>query len=130
MLLFQNEEVPGYTKSVNNQWLYSQEAINLVHTYAEKFPILFQLMNKQNNAHTDPLFEEELNVGKKVKFYCNFCLRPILIRKNHNYHLSIGGRRRCFEANPKMAQRAAVQIGWSPAVWHRVPLSSRSWKSC
>lgn len=62
----QNEEVPGYTKSVNNQWLYSQEAINVVHEYSMKFPQLFKLMNRQSNAQSDPLFESELNGEKKV----------------------------------------------------------------
>lgn len=69
--MFQNEEIPGYTKSVRNQWVYSQEAINLVQSYAMKFPILFQLMNKQSNVQTDPLFESELNVGLKVGFLNN-----------------------------------------------------------
>lgn len=63
---FKNEELPGYTKSIRNQWLYSEEAIELVHSFASKFPRLFQLMNKQGNSQTDPLFESELNDGLKV----------------------------------------------------------------
>lgn len=31
-----------------------------------KFPRLFQLMNRQTNAQTDPLFESELCEGQKV----------------------------------------------------------------
>ncbi|XP_031621171.1 5'-3' exoribonuclease 1 [Contarinia nasturtii] len=61
----QNEEVPGYTKSFNNQWLYSQETINVVQSYAMKFPQLFQLMNKQGKAQSDPIFESDLNADKK-----------------------------------------------------------------
>lgn len=63
----QNEEVPGYTKSVNNnQWLYSQKTVNLVHEYSMKFPKLFQLMNQQTNTQTNPLFESELCADQKV----------------------------------------------------------------
>lgn len=62
----QNEEVPGYTKSMNNQWLYSQKAVNLVHEYSMKFPKLVELMNQQTNTQTDPLFESELCADQKV----------------------------------------------------------------
>lgn len=51
---------------MNNQWLYSQKAVNLVHEYSMKFPKLFQLMNQQTNAQTDPLFESELCADQKV----------------------------------------------------------------
>lgn len=65
-LNFQNEEVPGYTKNINNQWLYSQAAVDVVHEYTMKFPKLFQLMNKQSNAMSDPIFESELGVSQEV----------------------------------------------------------------
>lgn len=64
--LKQNEEVPGYTKSANNQWLYSQNAINLVHSYYQKFPKLFELMNSQSNGMNSFIFESELNEGREV----------------------------------------------------------------
>lgn len=51
---------------MNNQWLYSQAAIDVVQEYALKFPKLFQLMNKQSNALNDPIFESELNNNQKV----------------------------------------------------------------
>lgn len=64
--LKQNEEIPGYTKSMSNQWFYSQNAIDLVDSYYQKFPKLFELMNKQSNGGNDFIFESELNAGRQV----------------------------------------------------------------
>lgn len=93
-LLFQNEEVPGYTRSLNNQWLYSQAAIDVVDTYAEKFPRLFEMMDQQTNAQTDPIFESDLCDGQKVS-----SISPSLaawLEKYHKSHLTYRKGRRVF----------------------------------
>lgn len=63
--------LPGYTKSVKNNWLYSQKAAELVQSYALKFPKVFELMDRQGNGQNDFIFESELNEGRKVSLALN-----------------------------------------------------------
>lgn len=51
-----NEEVPGYTRKENNQWLYSTKAIELIRNYMTKCPNLFERL-AQNV--TNDIFQEE-----------------------------------------------------------------------
>lgn len=60
-----NEELVDYTrhKSYQNQWLYSQKAVDLVNAYWTRFPRLFELLNSRSQ-HNDTIFESELNEGR------------------------------------------------------------------
>lgn len=60
-----NEEVVDYTRHVSyqNQWLYSQKAIELVNAYWTRFPRLFELLNSRSHQN-DMIFESELNEGR------------------------------------------------------------------
>lgn len=51
-----NEEVPGYTKKENSQWLYSTKAVDLIRNYVTKCPRLFERL-AQNV--TNDIFQEE-----------------------------------------------------------------------
>ncbi|XP_020295073.1 5'-3' exoribonuclease 1 isoform X2 [Pseudomyrmex gracilis] len=53
-----NEEVSGYTRKDNGQWLYSPKAVQLIRAYMEKCPELFNRL--QQNVMTDIFQEEEL----------------------------------------------------------------------
>ncbi|XP_011151267.1 5'-3' exoribonuclease 1 isoform X2 [Harpegnathos saltator] len=53
-----NEEVPGYTKKENSQWLYSIRAIELIRSYMVKCPNLFERLAV--NVTNDIFQEEEL----------------------------------------------------------------------
>lgn len=61
-----NEEVVDYTRHSSyqqNQWMYSQKAIDLVNAYWNRFPKLFELLNSRSHQN-DMLFESELNEGR------------------------------------------------------------------
>ncbi|KAK0166620.1 hypothetical protein PV327_004112 [Microctonus hyperodae] len=69
-----NEELPGYTKKVNGQWLYSSKSIGLIRNYMEKFPLLFEYLaqNISNDIYNeDGLFPERpqeiINISKWIK---------------------------------------------------------------
>ncbi|XP_036149459.1 5'-3' exoribonuclease 1 isoform X2 [Monomorium pharaonis] len=53
-----NEEVPGYTRKDNSQWLYSQKAVELIRNYMIKCPNLFERLAQ--NVTNDIFQEEEL----------------------------------------------------------------------
>ncbi|XP_011642826.1 5'-3' exoribonuclease 1 [Pogonomyrmex barbatus] len=53
-----NEEVPGYTRKENSQWLYSTKAIELIRNYMVKCPNLFERLAQ--NVTNDIFQEEEL----------------------------------------------------------------------
>lgn len=58
-----NEELPGYTRKVNGQWLYSSKSVGLIRSYMEKFPVLFERLarNIVNDMYTeDELFSEDV----------------------------------------------------------------------
>ncbi|XP_076358060.1 5'-3' exoribonuclease pacman isoform X2 [Tachypleus tridentatus] len=57
-----NEEIPGYSKKINNIWLYSDKAVEVMKEYIEKFPILFERIVsciQQDIIHVSDLFPEE-----------------------------------------------------------------------
>ncbi|XP_069474375.1 5'-3' exoribonuclease 1 isoform X2 [Ambystoma mexicanum] len=53
-----NEEVPGYTKKVGNEWLYSSAAEQLLGEYLDRFPELFRYVGK--NSQDDVFFEDDV----------------------------------------------------------------------
>ncbi|XP_011256685.1 5'-3' exoribonuclease 1 isoform X2 [Camponotus floridanus] len=53
-----NEEIPGYTRKENGQWLYSAKAIELIRNYMMKCPNLFERLAQ--NVTNDIFQEEEL----------------------------------------------------------------------
>lgn len=56
-----NEETAGYTKKINNQFVYSKKAVNLVELYYQQWPKLFEMISCHNN---DTYFESTLFPGK------------------------------------------------------------------
>lgn len=56
-----NEETVGYTKKVGNQYVYSQKAIDLMQTYHEQWPAVFEMISRQPN---DTYFETTVFPGK------------------------------------------------------------------
>ncbi|XP_054016668.1 5'-3' exoribonuclease 1 [Hylaeus anthracinus] len=53
-----NEEVLGYTRKENGQWLYSSKAVDLIHSYMAKCPDLFERLVQ--NVSNDVFLEENL----------------------------------------------------------------------
>ncbi|XP_043669186.1 5'-3' exoribonuclease 1 isoform X2 [Vespula pensylvanica] len=53
-----NEEIPGYTKKENGQWLYSTKAVDLIRDYMAKCPRLFERLAQ--NITNDVFNEDEL----------------------------------------------------------------------
>ncbi|XP_012270708.1 5'-3' exoribonuclease 1 [Orussus abietinus] len=53
-----NEEVPGYTRKENNQWLYSAKSIELIRNYMVQCPDLFERLGQ--NSVNDIFHESEL----------------------------------------------------------------------
>lgn len=53
-----NEEVPGYSRREGSIWQYSDKAIDLVATYMDKFPSIFEYLNY--NVGNDVFYEEEV----------------------------------------------------------------------
>ncbi|XP_022244143.1 5'-3' exoribonuclease 1-like, partial [Limulus polyphemus] len=57
-----NEEIPGYSRKIDNIWFYSEKAVEVMKEYIEKFPILFERIVsyiQQDVIHVDDLFPEE-----------------------------------------------------------------------
>lgn len=57
------EQVSGYTRIAGNQFLYSQKAAELVDSYCQRFPRVFELL-KMNSGVNDMIFESQLNEGR------------------------------------------------------------------
>uniref|UniRef100_H3AKR8 5'-3' exoribonuclease 1 n=1 Tax=Latimeria chalumnae TaxID=7897 RepID=H3AKR8_LATCH len=57
-----NEEVPGYTKKVANEWMYSSSVEQLLAEYLERFPELFTHVAK--NSQEDVFFEDDIWPGE------------------------------------------------------------------
>lgn len=53
-----NKETPGYTKKVNNCWLYTEKTAELVEQYTEKFPEVLEFLskNREDDIAVDKLF--------------------------------------------------------------------------
>ncbi|XP_059849758.1 5'-3' exoribonuclease 1 isoform X1 [Hypanus sabinus] len=59
-----NEEVPGYTKKVGNEWLYSSAVEQILSEYLERFPELICHIAK--NSHEDLYYEDDIWSGEDV----------------------------------------------------------------
>ncbi|XP_072474295.1 5'-3' exoribonuclease 1 isoform X3 [Notamacropus eugenii] len=57
-----NEEVPGYTKKVSNEWLYSCAVEQLLAEYLERVPELFSYVSK--NSQEDVFYEDDIWPGE------------------------------------------------------------------
>lgn len=69
-----NEEIPGYTKKNENQWLYSSRVIDVVRQYMDKFHQVFEYIqaNVGNDVYTElELFPGE-DSGEKLKELTNW----------------------------------------------------------
>lgn len=53
-----NEEIPGYTKKVDGQWLYSYKSVQLVKEYMKFCPDLFTYI--ASHMGNDVFYESEL----------------------------------------------------------------------
>uniref|UniRef100_A0A6I8NWP6 5'-3' exoribonuclease 1 n=1 Tax=Ornithorhynchus anatinus TaxID=9258 RepID=A0A6I8NWP6_ORNAN len=57
-----NEEVPGYTKKVGNEWTYSSAVEQLLAEYFERVPELFSFVSK--NGREDVFYEDDIWPGE------------------------------------------------------------------
>uniref|UniRef100_A0A4W3HZI6 5'-3' exoribonuclease 1 n=1 Tax=Callorhinchus milii TaxID=7868 RepID=A0A4W3HZI6_CALMI len=57
-----NEEVPGYTKKVGNEWLYSAAVEQILSEYLERFPELF--IHVAKNSQEDVFYEDNIWAGE------------------------------------------------------------------
>ncbi|KFP33142.1 5'-3' exoribonuclease 1, partial [Colius striatus] len=57
-----NEEVPGYTKKVGNEWMYSSAVEQLLAEYLERVPELFSYIAK--NTQEDIFYEDDIWPGE------------------------------------------------------------------
>uniref|UniRef100_A0A8C3LLH7 5'-3' exoribonuclease 1 n=1 Tax=Chrysolophus pictus TaxID=9089 RepID=A0A8C3LLH7_CHRPC len=57
-----NEEVPGYTKKVGNEWMYSSAVEQLLAEYLERVPELFSYIAK--NSQEDIFYEDDIWPGE------------------------------------------------------------------
>lgn len=53
-----NMETPGFTKKINNNWMYSDKTVQLVKDYMEFCPNVFECLNY--NPKADSLFKEDI----------------------------------------------------------------------
>ncbi|KAK5859722.1 hypothetical protein PBY51_021255 [Eleginops maclovinus] len=59
-----NEEVPGYTKRTEKEWLYSAAVEELLAEYLDRFPEVFNLVSR--NSHDDVFYEDDIWPGADV----------------------------------------------------------------
>ncbi|KAL0200376.1 hypothetical protein M9458_003563, partial [Cirrhinus mrigala] len=57
-----NEEVPGYTKRTEKEWLYSAAVEELLAEYLERFSELFDFVAR--NSHDDVFYEDDIWPGE------------------------------------------------------------------
>ncbi|KAF7223264.1 5'-3' exoribonuclease 1 isoform X1 [Nothobranchius furzeri] len=57
-----NEEVPGYTKRTEKEWLYSASVQELLAEYLEKFSEVFDAVSR--NSHDDVFYEDDIWPGE------------------------------------------------------------------
>ncbi|XP_053454555.1 5'-3' exoribonuclease 1 isoform X4 [Nycticebus coucang] len=57
-----NEEVPGYTKKIGSEWMYSSAAEQLLAEYLERAPELFSYISK--NSQEDVFYEDDIWPGE------------------------------------------------------------------
>lgn len=53
-----NQETPGFTKKVNNNWMYSEKTVNLIKDYIEFCPKIFEYL--QYNQRADNIILEDI----------------------------------------------------------------------
>ncbi|KAM3850341.1 5'-3' exoribonuclease 1 [Diretmus argenteus] len=53
-----NEEVPGYTKRTEKEWLYSAAVEELLAEYLDRFPEVFDAVSR--NSHDDVFYEDDI----------------------------------------------------------------------
>ncbi|XP_044288700.1 5'-3' exoribonuclease 1 isoform X3 [Varanus komodoensis] len=58
-----NEEVPGYTKKVGNEWMYSSAVEQVLDEYLERAPELFNYVAK--NSQEDIFYEDDIWPGEE-----------------------------------------------------------------
>ncbi|XP_062988229.1 5'-3' exoribonuclease 1 isoform X2 [Elgaria multicarinata webbii] len=58
-----NEEVPGYTKKVGNEWMYSSAVEQLLAEYLERTPEVFSYLAK--NSQEDIFYEDDIWPGEE-----------------------------------------------------------------
>ncbi|XP_060690491.1 5'-3' exoribonuclease 1 isoform X2 [Hemiscyllium ocellatum] len=59
-----NEEVPGYTKKVGNEWQYSSAVEEILNEYLERFPELISYI--ANNSQEDLYYEDNIWSGEDI----------------------------------------------------------------
>ncbi|KAF3858511.1 hypothetical protein F7725_011712 [Dissostichus mawsoni] len=57
-----NEEVPGYTKKTEKEWLYSNAVEELLAEYLDRFSEVFNLVSR--NSHDDVFYEDDIWSGE------------------------------------------------------------------
>uniref|UniRef100_G3PMT1 5'-3' exoribonuclease 1 n=1 Tax=Gasterosteus aculeatus aculeatus TaxID=481459 RepID=G3PMT1_GASAC len=57
-----NEEVPGYTKRTEKEWLYSSAVEELLAEYLDRFSEVFDLVSR--NSHDDVFYEDDIWSGE------------------------------------------------------------------
>ncbi|KAG8445306.1 hypothetical protein GDO86_010189 [Hymenochirus boettgeri] len=57
-----NEEVPGYTKRIGTEWMYSSAVEQLLYEYIEMIPELFSYISK--NSQDDVFYEDDIWPGE------------------------------------------------------------------
>ncbi|XP_017276378.1 5'-3' exoribonuclease 1 isoform X2 [Kryptolebias marmoratus] len=57
-----NEEVPGYTKRTEKEWLYSDAVEELLAEYLDRFPEVFDTVSR--NSHDDMFYEDDIWPGE------------------------------------------------------------------
>ncbi|KAL3861178.1 hypothetical protein ACJMK2_007243 [Sinanodonta woodiana] len=54
------EEVPGFTKLCDGQWLYSDKAMDTIDNYLRKFPYVWDIISKSERFSGDIFYESQL----------------------------------------------------------------------
>ncbi|XP_034935611.1 5'-3' exoribonuclease 1 isoform X2 [Chelonus insularis] len=78
-----NEELPGYTKKIEGQWLYGSKSIGLIRSYMERFPLLFEYLaqNVSNDIyHEDDIFPNTQELTEITKWLKEQPYRSIVTR--------------------------------------------------
>lgn len=91
-------------KSTGNQWLYSQKAVDVVQSYAMKFPRLFELLTSK----ADFVFESELNAGREVDILNEVTVEDFVRTKNLLRSI-IAECREYAERDPTVVKRATTR---------------------
>ncbi|GLG99705.1 5'-3' exoribonuclease 1 [Gryllus bimaculatus] len=112
-----NEEIPGYTKKDNGMWLYSLKAVDLVASYMQQFPELFDYLsaNTGNDVfnEADPYYIIERQVcGAAV-------LDPEIVQEiertvDMHYQSKNSVKTVSMQVKPHLLFKPSMQIGSLP----------------